>query len=293
MDLKGSYVAIVTPFRDGKLDEKAYRELIEFQIAGGTDGIVPCGTTGESATLDHDEHARVVRLCVEAVAGRVPVLAGTGSNSTAEAVTLTRDAKSAGADGALLITPYYNKPTQEGLYRHYRAVAEATDLPIVVYNCPGRTGGSIDPKTLGRLAEIPNIAGVKDATGNLDWTTETTLEAPRLAILSGDDTMTIAHMVVGARGVISVTANIAPRQVSDLCRHALAGRWEEALAKHRETFRLTRLLFSESNPIPVKAALAMAGRIAEELRLPLSPMGAETRERLRAELLRMGLLERA
>ncbi len=289
VQFRGSYVAIVTPFKNGEFDEKAFHDLIEFQIAGGTDGIVPCGTTGESATLDHAEHAEVVRSCIKAVGGRVPVIAGTGSNSTAEAISLTRDAKEAGADAALLITPYYNKPPQQGLYEHYKSVAEAVDIPIIVYNCPGRTGVSITPQTLIRLSSVPGIVGVKDATGNTDWTTEVA-KGCNLTILSGDDTLTLPFMSVGAVGVISVTANILPAEVSSLCKLALENKWAEARKVHEKIYDITKLLFIESNPVPVKAALEMMGKIGPELRQPLCAMGTANRELLRAEMKKLGLL---
>ncbi|MBI1785888.1 4-hydroxy-tetrahydrodipicolinate synthase [Candidatus Sumerlaeota bacterium] len=288
-NFKGSYVAIVTPFRDGKFDEKAFHDLIEFQITHGTDGIVPCGTTGESATMTHAEHAEVVKSCIKAVRGRVPVIAGTGSNSTREAIGLTRDAKDAGADAALLITPYYNKPPQQGLYEHYKAIAEAVDIPLIVYNCPGRTGVSITPQTLARLAKISNIVGVKDATANPDWTTEVK-KGTDLTILSGDDTLTLPFMSVGAVGVISVTANILPRQVATMCKLALENKWAEARKVHEELYDITKLLFCESNPVPVKAALEMMGKIGPEIRLPLCRMGDANRELLRTELKRLGLV---
>ena len=282
-------MALVTPFRDGKFDEAAYRDLIEFHIENGTRGIVPCGTTGESATLSHEEHLEVIASCVDAVKGRVPVVAGTGSNSTAEAVKLTRGAKEAGADAALLITPYYNKPPQQGLYDHYRTVAESVDIDIVVYNCPGRTGVSISPQTLIRLADIPNIVAVKDATGDSDWTTEVAMGTD-LVILSGDDTMTLPLMPLGAAGVISVTANVMPREVARLCGLAAGGKWGEAREVHEKLYRLTKLLFIESNPVPVKAALEMMGRIGPELRQPLSVLGDANRALLQEEMTRLGLL---
>jgi 4-hydroxy-tetrahydrodipicolinate synthase len=288
-NFQGSFVAIVTPFQEGKFDEASFGNLIEFQIENGSDGIVPCGTTGESATLSHAEHAEVIRSCVKAVAGRKPVIAGTGSNSTAEAIGLTREAHQAGADAALLITPYYNKPTQEGLYRHYRAVAEAVDIPQIVYNCPGRTGVSISPDTLARLAELSNIVAVKDATGNPDWTTEVAMKTD-LTILSGDDTLTLPFLSIGAVGVISVTANLMPAEVARLCRSARENDWSEARRIHERLFALTKLLFSESNPIPVKAALHLMGKIGPEIRPPLCPMSQPNREKLRAEMVRLGLL---
>lgn len=289
MDFKGSYVAIVTPFRDGKLDEKAFRDLIEFHIENGTDGIVPCGTTGESATLTSSEHHHVVDFCVKAVRRRVPVMAGTGSNSTAEALEFTQGAREAGADAALLITPYYNKPTQAGLYEHYKLIAEKVDIPQFVYNCPGRTGVSITPQTLAKLAGLKNIVGVKDATASTDWTTEV-VKLTDLIILSGDDTMTLPFMAIGAVGVISVTANIMPREIHDLAKAALENRWDDARKHHQRIFEITKLLFIESNPIPVKTALEMMGKIGPEIRLPLCAMGAENKAKLREEMARLGLI---
>lgn len=289
MDFSGSHVAIVTPFRDGKVDEKAFRDLIEFHIENGTDGIVPCGTTGESATLTGAEHHQVVELCVKAVRKRVPVIAGTGSNSTAEALEFTQGAKDAGADAALLITPYYNKPTQAGLYAHYRLIAESVDLPQFIYNCPGRTGVSITPQTLAKLAPLKSVVGVKDATGNCDWTTEVA-GLTDLIILSGDDTLTLPFMSIGAVGVISVTANILPKDIHDLVRAALDNNWVEARRVHQRIFEITKLLFIESNPIPVKTALELMGRIGPEIRMPLCAMGAENRESLRREMIRLGLI---
>lgn len=287
MEFSGSLVAIVTPFRDGRFDGKAYDELIEFQIENGTSGIVPCGTTGESATLTHGEHVEVIQACVKAVRGRVPVVAGTGSNSTREAIHLTRGAKEAGADAALLITPYYNKPPQQGLFEHYAAVAKAVDIPQIVYNCPGRTGVSITPDTLARLAEIPQIQAVKDATGNLDWTTEVRMKTD-LTILSGDDTATLPMMAVGAAGVISVTANVAPAEVAEMCRKVAGGDWAGARALHERLFHLTKMLFAESNPVPVKWAVHLMGKIGPEIRLPLSALGEQHRGPLAAELARLG-----
>lgn len=289
MDLRGSLVAIVTPFKDGRFDEKAYAELIEFQIENGTAGIVPCGTTGESATLTHAEHVEVIEACVKAVRGRVPVVAGTGSNSTREAIHLTQSAKDCGADAALLITPYYNKPPQQGLFEHYEAVAQAVDIPQVVYNCPGRTGVSIAPDTLARLAEIPQIVAVKDATGNLDWTTEVRMKTD-LTILSGDDTATLPMFAVGGVGVISVTANVMPADLSEMCRLVEAGDWAGARAIHQKIFQLTKQLFVESNPVPVKWAVHLMGKIGPEIRLPLSQLSEANRGPLAAELARVGAL---
>ena len=271
MELTGSIVAIVTPFRNGKVDEAAFRKLVEFQIANGTSGIVPCGTTGESATLSHEEHEALIRLTVEIVAKRAVVIAGTGSNSTAEALRLTASAKSAGADAALLITPYYNKPTQEGLYRHYARIAEEVDLPQVLYNCPGRTGVSLAPETVIRLAEHKNVVAVKDATGNIEWTSQV-CAANKLTVLSGDDSATLPQIAVGAVGVISVLANVAPRATADLVAKALAGEYAGARAIHQKYFNLMKTLFIESNPIPVKAACEAMGLIGGELREPLTPI---------------------
>ncbi|WP_455378404.1 4-hydroxy-tetrahydrodipicolinate synthase [Petrachloros mirabilis] len=277
----GSLVAIVTPFRNGKLDERAFGDLIEWQIANGTNGIVPCGTTGESATLTHDEHHRVVRLSVEVVNRRVPVIAGTGSNSTEEAISLTRHAKEDGADGALLITPYYNKPTQEGLYRHYKAVAESTDIPQVLYNIPGRTGVNMLPSTVARLSALKNIVGIKEGSGSVQQASEIVqVCGDRMTVLSGDDALTLPMMAVGGKGVITVTANVAPKEMAQLVAAFLAGRIEEARRMHFRLSPLFAALFYETNPIPVKEALGLMGKIDPELRLPLCAMGADTREKL-------------
>lgn len=282
---RGSLVAIVTPFKDGKVDERALGELIEFQIAQGTDGIVPCGTTGESATLTHDEHKRVVDVTVEAVKGRVPVIAGTGSNSTEEAVVLTRHAKSAGASGALLITPYYNKPTQEGLYQHYAAVARAVDLPLVLYNIPGRTSVNMLPATTARLTAFDQVVAIKEGSGSLQQVDETIhLCGERLTVLSGDDAMTLPMMVLGARGVISVTANILPREVAEMVHLAESGDFVRARGLHRKLFPLHNAMFLETNPIPVKTALSWMGKCSAELRLPLCPMFRENSEKLKQTL---------
>ena len=277
----GSLVAIVTPFRKGKVDERAFAELIEWQIAKGTSGIVPCGTTGESATLSHDEHNRVIELTVEVVRRRVPVIAGTGSNSTDEAITLTRHAKQAGVDGALLITPYYNKPTQEGLYRHYKAIAEAVDLPLVLYNIPGRTGVNMLPATIARLSSIQTIIGVKEGSGSVQQASDIVqMCGDRLTVLAGDDSLTLPMMAVGGKGVITVTANIMPAEMAGLVRAFAEGKVEEARRLHFKLSPLFAALFYETNPIPVKEALGLMGRIDPELRLPLCPMGQDTREKL-------------
>lgn len=287
----GSLVAIVTPFRNGKVDERALADLIEHQIASGTDGIVPCGTTGESATLTHAEHDRVIALTVEVVRRRVPVIAGTGSNSTDEAIRLTKHAKQVGADGALLITPYYNKPTQEGLYRHYKAVAEAVDLPIVLYNIPGRTGVNMLPQTVARLVGCRNIVAIKEGSGSVQQTSDVIqLCGDRMVVLAGDDALTLPMMALGGQGVITVTANLTPVDMAAMVDAAKDNRWDEARRIHYKLSPLFAALFYETNPIPVKEALGMMGKIDPELRLPLCPMVPDTRERLTRVLKDMGLL---
>lgn len=277
----GSLVAIVTPFRQGKVDERAFAELIEWQIAKGTNGIVPCGTTGESATLSHDEHNRLIELTVEIVNRRVPIIAGTGSNSTEEAIALTRHAKQTGVDAALLITPYYNKPTQEGLYRHYKAVAESVDLPLVLYNIPGRTGVNMLPTTIARLSAIKTIVGVKEGSGSVQQASDIVqMCGDRLTVLAGDDSLTLPMMAVGGKGVITVTANIMPAEMADLVKAFAEGKVEEARRLHFRLSPLFAALFYETNPIPVKEALGYMGKIDPELRLPLCPMASDTREKL-------------
>ncbi len=277
----GSLVAIVTPFREGKVDERALAELIEWQIASGTNGIVPCGTTGESATLSHDEHNRVIELTVDVAHRRVPVIAGTGSNSTEEAIALTKHAKQVGVDGALLITPYYNKPTQEGLYRHYKAVAETVDLPLVLYNIPGRTGVNMLPATIARLSAIKTIVGVKEGSGSVQQASDIVqMCGDRLTVLAGDDALTLPMMAVGGKGVITVTANIAPTEMAGLVKAFAEGNIDEARRIHFKLSPLFTALFYETNPIPVKEALGLMGKIDPELRLPLCPMAQDTREKL-------------
>lgn len=289
---RGSMVAIVTPFRNGKVDEDALTGLIEFQISNGTDVIVPCGTTGESATLSHEEHKRVVEITVKACAGRCKVLAGTGSNNTEEAIELTRFARKAGADGALLITPYYNKPTQEGLYQHYAAVARAVDLPILLYNVPGRTSVSLAAETVARLAEIPNIVGIKEATGSLQYVSKIVeLCGPDFAVISGDDFTTLPLLAIGGVGVISVTANVAPRDTADMIRAFEQGDLARARKLHYKLWPLHEAMFLETNPIPVKAALAFMGKIGWEIRLPMTPLSEPNRPKLRKTLESYGLLE--
>jgi len=287
----GSLVAIVTPFSKGKFDEKSMAELIEFQIAHGTNGIVPCGTTGESATLTPDEHERVVSVTVEVVNKRIPVIAGTGSNSTDEAITFTRHAKSVGADAALLITPYYNKPTQEGLFRHFSAVAKAVDLPQILYNIPGRTSINMLPNTVSRLSEIPNIVGIKEGSGSLQQVSEIIQRSrPDFLLLSGDDPLTLPMMALGGKGVITVTANVAPTEMAQMVNAALEGHYDQARLLHYRLAPLFEALFLETNPIPVKAALAMMGKISEEVRLPLTPLAAEFRPKLQEALQQAGML---
>ena len=290
---QGSIVAMVTPFRNGAVDEAKVRELVEWHVASGTDGIVPCGTTGESPTLTHDEHKRVVEIVVDAARGRIPIIAGTGSNSTAEAIDLTRHAKTAGARAALVVNPYYNRPTQEGLYRHFRAVAEAVDIPILVYNIQSRTAVNVETDTLQRLAkDCPTIVGVKEASGSLDQMTQVILACgPDFSVVSGDDTLTLPLMSVGGRGVISVIANIVPRETAEMTHAALAGDWKLARELHLRLFPLCRAVFIETNPIPVKEAMAMMGMLEPEFRLPLCRMGDANRERLRAILTQHGLLK--
>lgn len=287
----GSIVAIVTPFRKGKVDERTLGDLIEFQIANGTSGIVPCGTTGESATLSHEEHDRVVALTVEAVKRRVPVIAGTGSNSTEEAIALTKHAKQAGADGALLITPYYNKPTQEGLFRHYKAVADTVDLPLVLYNIPGRTGVNLLPVTVERLVSCPNIVAIKEGSGAVQQTSDIVQTCgERITVLSGDDPLTLPIMALGGKGVITVTANLLPKDMSAMVAAALANRWDEARRLHYKLSSLFAALFFETNPIPVKEALGLMGKIDPDVRLPLCPLMPDNRDRLTRVLKEYGLI---
>ncbi len=291
MNLHGSIVAIVTPFRDGRVDEAALSALIEGHVAAGTSGLVPCGTTGESATLTHEEHKRVIELTVKAAAGRLPVIAGSGSNSTEEAVNLTLHAKSAGADAALLITPYYNKPTQEGLYRHYKKIAKAVDIPIVLYNIPGRTGVNMLPETVARLMPYENIVGIKEGSGSIQQVAELIhLCGERLTVISGDDAVTLPMMSLGAKGAISVTANIAPAHMSQMMLAAERGDMAEARHWHNQLYPLHKVLFLETNPIPVKAALALLGKCSDEVRLPLAPLSDQNKARLKTVLAEYGLL---
>lgn len=290
--MKGAIVAIVTPFKNGKIDEKAYRKLIEFQIKNGTDGIVPCGTTGESATLSYEEHERLIELTVEIVNGRIPVIAGTGSNSTREAIELTKHAEKAGADCALLITPYYNKPTQEGLYQHFKAVSESVSIPIILYNVPGRTGVNLLPETVARLSELKNIAGIKEATGDLRQVSQVIkLCRNDFVVLSGDDFVTLPMLAVGAKGVISVTSNIIPQDVARMVDAFFEGKYKEAEELHYKMWDINIAMFLETNPIPVKTALSLMGMISSEMRLPLSQMSEANLKKLKKALLEYKLIK--
>ena len=290
---QGSFVAMVTPFRSGKVDEAKLKELVEFHITHGTDGLIPCGTTGESPSLSHDEHRRVVELVIEAARGRIRVVAGTGSNSTAEAIDMTRHAERAGATGALVVNPYYNKPTQEGLYRHFRAVAESVAIPILLYNIQSRTAINVETDTLARLVrDAKNIVGVKEASGSLDQMSQVIAACgPDFSVLSGDDNITLPLLVIGGSGVVSVIANIVPRETADLVHAALEGDWKRARDLHYRLFPLARAAFLETNPIPIKEAMALAGMIEPEFRLPMCRMSDANREKLRAILKPYGLIK--
>ncbi len=288
---EGIYVAIPTPFKGGEVDKRALKEHVNFLIESGVDGIVPCGTTGESATLSYKEHEEVIALTIEEAKGKVKVVAGTGSNSTKEAIELTKFAYRAGADGALLITPYYNKPNQEGLYLHFKAVAEAVPIPIVLYNVPSRTGVNMLPETVARLSEIENIVAIKEATGSTSVATEIiNLTKGKIEVLSGDDLTFFPLLTVGAKGVISVTANVVPEKMVKMYRAFKEGRWEEASEIHRELYDLSKVLFIDTNPIPVKTALSMMGRMEKEFRLPLCPTTPEKEEVIRKTLKEYGVI---
>jgi 4-hydroxy-tetrahydrodipicolinate synthase len=288
---KGSITALVTPFKNGKVDEKAFQALVDWQIKEGTHGLVPCGTTGESPTLSHEEHDRVIELCIEAAAGRVPVIAGTGSNSTDEAIRLTKHAKKAGADGALIVSPYYNKPTQGGLYAHFEAIAKAVDIPIVVYNIPPRCVVDIQVETMAKLARIPTIVGVKDATGDITRITRQRRECGKDFIqLSGDDALALGQMSHGAVGCISVTANIAPRLLAEFQNAWAAGDRQKALDLNDRLAPLHESLFVETSPAPVKFGLSLLGKGEETVRLPLAPVGEQTRERVKSAMRGVGLI---
>ncbi len=288
---KGSMVAIVTPFKNGKVDEKALGDLIEFHIKSGTDVIVPCGTTGESATLSHEEHHRVVEFTVKTVNKRVPVVAGAGSNSTSETIDLANYAKKAGADGVLLITPYYNKPTQEGLFLHFKKVTDSVDIPVILYNVPGRTGVNMLPATVARLRTIKNIVGIKEATGDLKQISELIRLCGRdFGVISGDDFTTLPMLAIGGVGAISVTANIVPGDAAAMFDAFFAGKMEEALKFHYKMEPLHSLMFIETNPIPVKTSLALMGKINEEFRLPLCSMADANKDKLKKALKDYGLI---
>ena len=289
----GTYTAIVTPFRQGKLDEPALERIVKAQIKAGVDGIVPVGTTGESPTVDYDEHIRIIELSVKFSAGKVKVLAGTGGNSTKEAVYLTEHAEAVGADGSLQVAPYYNKPTQEGLFQHFREIASKTRLPIILYSIPGRCGIEIGVDTVKRLAAAcKNIVGIKEAGGSADRVSQLRAAlGPKFEILSGDDSLTLPFMAVGAQGVISVASNVIPKQVADMVNAFSAGKVQAAMKIHQKYYPLFKDLFIETNPVPVKAALVMMGMIEEEYRLPLVPMSSKNRETLQATLKACGVIK--
>ncbi|GJJ04568.1 4-hydroxy-tetrahydrodipicolinate synthase [Duganella rhizosphaerae] len=290
--IKGSIVAIVTPMNaDGSLDFEGLNQLIDWHIAEGTDSIVIAGTTGESATVSVDEHCALIKATVAHAKGRIPIIAGAGANSTAEAIKLTRYAKEAGADATLQVVPYYNRPTQEGMYQHFKAIAEAVDLPVILYNVPGRTVADMSNETILRLAQIPNIVGVKDATGNIGRGYDLLRLAPKsFAVYSGDDPTAMALMLAGGAGNISVTANVAPRDMADMCEAAIAGNIAKAVELNNKMFPLHQKLFIEPNPVPVKWALAEMGKMPAGIRLPLVPLAAECHEAVRAALREAGVL---
>ena len=296
LSVKGSLVALITPFRNGKVDEASLKRLVEFHIAGGTNGIVPVGTTGESATLSHDEHDRVIKVVIQAVRGRVPVIAGTGSNNTAEAIRLTQRAKQSGADGALLISPYYNKPMQQGLYLHFKAIAEAVDIPIIPYNIASRTAVNIEPETIAKLvAELPNIVAIKESSGNLEQMSRILQMTNRkIALISGDDSLTLPVLSIGGVGVISVVANIVPHDVAAMIKAFEQGKTTKAAEWHEKMLPLVKAMFVETNPVPVKTAMGILGMIPDaSVRLPLCSMTAESIEKLNGALAGYGLRPRA
>ena len=289
--LQGSICALVTPFRDGAIDDDAYERFVDWQVAQGTEGLVPCGTTGESPTLSHDEHMRVVEICIAVADGRVPVIAGTGSNSTEEAIMLTAHAKKAGADAALVVTPYYNKPTQEGLYRHYKAINDAVDLPIIIYNIPGRCVIDMSVETMARLAKLPNIIGVKDATNDVARATRQKLAiGPDFVQLSGEDGTQIGFLAQGGDGCISVTANVAPKQMSDFHKAWRTGEVAEAQALNERLMPLHVGLFCESSPGPVKYAASLLGKCSPETRLPLCEISDASKKTVESAMRSAGLL---
>lgn len=288
---EGILTALITPFRDGEIDEPALRGLVERQISAGASGVVPCGSTGESATLSHEEHRRVIDLVIDASGGRTQVVAGTGSNSTREAIALTAHARDAGADGALLLSPYYNKPTQEGIYDHYAEIAKQTGFPLVVYNIPGRTASNIEPNTLARLAQLPEIVGVKEACGDMDQIAHVIAQCPdSFRVLSGDDALTLPLLSVGGHGCISTTGNLIPEQMVALYRAWSEGDAALALKLHQQMLPLFDVLFCETNPIPLKAALALVGLAGDEIRLPLTPLTKPNRDHLEIVLKETGVL---
>jgi 4-hydroxy-tetrahydrodipicolinate synthase len=290
--IKGSIVAIVTPmFEDGSLDKDSLRKLLDWHVAEGTDGIVIVGTTGESATVSPEEHCELIRLTVEHIAGRVPVIAGSGGNSTAEAIALTRHAKNVGADATLQVVPYYNRPTQEGMYRHFKAIAEAVDIPVILYNVPGRTVADMANETVVRLASVDNIVGIKDATGNIGRGTELLRMVDKsFGVYSGDDASAVALMLCGGAGNISVTANVAPRLMKEMCDAALSGEVARAVEINNRVLSLHSKLFVEPNPVPVKWALTEMGKMPSGLRLPLAPLSAQYHDTVRAALRESGVL---
>jgi 4-hydroxy-tetrahydrodipicolinate synthase len=289
----GSFVALVTPFQNGQVDEAKLRELVEMHATSGTDGVVPCGTTGEAPTLSHDEHRRVIEVVVDANRKRMKILPGTGVYSTRDAIELTKYAEKAGADGALVVSPYYNKPTQEGLYRHFRAIAESVAIPIVAYNIQSRTAVNIETATISRLVkDVKNLRGVKEASGSLDQMSQVIAACgPGFSVLSGDDNITLPLMAVGGHGVISVIANIVPRETADMVHAALDGDFKRARELHHRLFPLARAAFLETNPIPIKEAMAMAGMLEPEFRLPMCRMSEANRETLRGILRQYGFVK--
>ncbi|MBX6770576.1 MAG: 4-hydroxy-tetrahydrodipicolinate synthase [Chloroflexi bacterium] len=281
----GCLVALITPFRDGQIDEPALRRLVEFHLQNGTDGLVPCGTTGESVAMTEEEQLRVIEIVVETVNHRIPVIAGTGTNSTAKTIKMTKKAREIGADGALLVTPYYNKPTQQGLFLHFEAVAKETDLPLVLYNVPSRTGVNLLPETVARLAKIPTIVGIKEASGSMDQVSQIIESCrPDFAVLSGDDSLTLPMLALGAVGVVSVVGNLAPAAMSEMVRAYRTGQVARARELHYQLFDLCRAMFLETNPIPVKTAAGILGLCSDEMRLPMCPMGEANRAKLEAVL---------
>ena len=288
---EGIHTALITPFRDDQVDEDALRKLVERQIEAGIDGLVPCGSTGESATLSQLEHRTVVEIVIDAAAGRVPVIAGTGSNSTREAIEFTAHARDAGADAALLLSPYYNKPTQEGIYAHYATIAQETRLPLIIYNIPGRTASNIVPETVARLARLPDIVAIKEASGDLEQIAHVIAKCPAdFDVLSGDDAITLPLLSIGGKGVISTTSNVAPKQVLELVRSFVAGDAARARQLHYELLPLFDALFCETNPIPVKAAAVALGWCDDEIRLPLTKLGHAELERLKVVMKDLGIL---